>query len=240
MGKRKKDTGDGDLSAAISVVKGVPVKSALKHAGYSENMRAHCSKKALHSPRMQTAFKRLGLALVSEDHSEYWQIRGILDDRKASPGLVIETSQQLHDEWVKNGKKELPGLMELPEICRFMLWQNDSEGEDLSLIPAEQVTPEMIGIQAMRQLWKDVLDPPADARSRVQVYRLALEVAHIVGDRGDLHLHQHGIGHLSPQMERMLAEKMIEIQAEREQAAKNSEVIDAQIVTFAEQQERPV
>jgi len=41
-------------------------------------------------------------------------------------------------------------------------------------------------------------------------------------------------------MERMLAEKMIEIQAEREQAAKNSEVIDAQIVTFAEQQERPV
>src|SRR5712692_3463966 len=99
---RKKDTGDGALSAAISVVKGVPVKHALKHADYSENMRAHNSKKALHSPRMQAGFKRLELALVCEDHSEYWKIRGILDDRKASPSLVIETVQELHDEWASD------------------------------------------------------------------------------------------------------------------------------------------
>jgi hypothetical protein len=224
---RKKYTDDGDLNAAIAIAKGIPAKAALKHAGYSEYVR-RTPKKTLQNQRMQAAFKRLGLALLTENNSEYRHISGILEDRNAAPGLVLETAQQLHDEWVKNGKQETPGFAALPEISRvLLLGSNDSEGQDLSLVPIEKVTPEMVGTKALQLLWSELLDPPSDARSRIQVIAKGLEVGNLIGDRGHLHLHQHNA--FSPQVERMLAEKMIAITAEREQAAKESEVIEGEL-----------
>jgi hypothetical protein len=90
----------------------------------------------------------------------------------------------------------------------------------------------MVGTKALQLLWNELLDPPADARSRIQVISKGLEVGNLIGDRGELHLHQHNA--FSPQIERMLAEKMIEITAEREQAAKESEVIEGELVGIEE------
>jgi hypothetical protein len=203
---RKKFNDDGDLNAAIAITKGMPAKAALKHAGYSEYVR-RTPKKALQNPRMQAAFKRLGLALLSETNSEYRHISGILEDRNAAPRLVLETAQQLHDEWIKNGKQETPGLAALPEICRVLLsGSNDSDGQDLSLVPIEQVTPEMVGTKALQLLWNELLDPPADARSRIQVISKGLEVGNLIGDRGELHLHAHQREKIDPATCKMIAE----------------------------------
>jgi hypothetical protein len=219
---RKKYTDDGELNAAIAIAKGIPAKAALKHAGYSEYVR-RTPKKTLHNPRMQAAFKRLGLALLTETNSEYRHISGILEDRNAAPGLVLETAQQLHDEWVKGGKQETPGFAALPEICRVLLsGSDDNQGQDWSLVPIEEVTPEMVGTKALQLLWNELLDPPADARSRIQVISKGLEVGHLIGDRGELHLHAT----LPPVVQRMLETKMLELMDNR-----NAEAIDAEILS---------
>jgi len=102
------------------------------------NARSRNTKKLLHNARMQAAAKRVGLALVADENPEYRHIMGILVDRNAAPGLVLETAEQLHDEWVKNGRQETPGFAALPEICRVLLSAGDnSEGQDLSLVPIE-------------------------------------------------------------------------------------------------------
>ena len=223
---------EGDLSAIVSLLRGIPARHALKYSGYSENARSRNTKKLLHNARLQAAAKRVGLALVADDNPEYRHIMGILEDRNPAPGLVLETAQQLHDEWIKNGKQATPGFAALPEICRVLLLGGNSEGQDLSLVPVEQITPEMVGTQALRLLWRELLDPPADARSRIQVISKGLEVGNLIGDRGELHLHQHNA--FSPQVERMLAEKMIEITAERERAAKKPGVIDGKLIGIEE------
>src|SRR5712664_237283 len=68
-----KNTSEGDLNAAIAVAKGIPARSALKHAGYSETVRK-TPKKVLAGPRMQDAFRRLGLTLLETDNREYRDI----------------------------------------------------------------------------------------------------------------------------------------------------------------------
>ena len=198
---------DGDLSAIASLLKGVPARHALKYANYSENARTRNTKKLLHNARLQAAAKRVGLALLTEDNSEYRHISGILEDRNAAPGLVLETAQQLHDEWVKGGKQETPGFGTLPEICRVLLsGSDDNQGQDLSLVPIEQVTPEMVGTKALQLLWNELLDPPADARSRIQVISKGLEVGNLIGDRGELHLHAHQREKIDPATCKMIAE----------------------------------
>src|SRR5438445_12945315 len=95
-----KNTSEGDLNAAIAVAKGIPAKSALKHAGYSETVRK-TPKKVLAGPRMQEAFRRLGKILLDADSADYEQTLRLLENRNADPKLVIATAQQVHDEWVK-------------------------------------------------------------------------------------------------------------------------------------------
>jgi len=158
-----------------------------------------------------------------------------LENRNANPQLIIETTQQVHDEWVKNGKKELPGFLELPEACRVLLVGIGSDNQDLSLVPAESVTPAAIGQMALQMLWKEMLDPPSDARSRIQVIDRALEVGGFTGKNAELHLHEHHHEFLSsPLAQRMIAEKQLEILDEREQAAKNAEAITAEVITTPE------
>jgi hypothetical protein len=218
---------DGDLSAIVSLLRGIPARHALKYSGYSENARSRNTKKLLHNARLQAAAKRVGLALVARENPEYRHVMGILEDRNAAPGLVLETAQQLHDEWVKNGRQETPGFAALPEICRIMLLGNDSEGQDLSVVPIEQITPEIVGSKALQLLWNELLDPPADARSRIQVISKGLEIGKLIGDRGELHLHAT----LPPVVQRMLETKMVEIIDHR-----NAEAIDAEILTDEETQ----
>jgi hypothetical protein len=213
---------DGDLSAIVSLLKGIPARHALKYSGYSENARTRNTKKLLHNARLQAAAKRVGLALLTEDNPEYRHISGILEERNAAPSLVLETAQQLHDEWVNSGRQETPGFSALPEVCRIMLLGNNNEAQDLSLVPIEQVTPEMVGSKALQLLWNELLDPPADARSRIQVISKGLEVGNLIGDRGELHLHAT----LPPVVQRMLETKMLELIDNR-----NAEAIDAEILS---------
>src|SRR5437016_13784679 len=229
-----KNTTEGDLMAMIALAKGTPARAALKHAGYSENVR-RTPRKVLHSPRCQEACRRLGVALLDVDCPEYERTLRLLENRNADPKLVIETTQQVHDEWVKNGRKELPGFLELPEACRVLLVGIGSDNQDLSLVPAESVTPAAIGQMALQMLWKEMLDPPSDARSRIQVIDRAVEVGGFTGKNAELHLHEHHHEFLSSSIaQHMIAEKQLEILAEREQAAKNSEAITAEVITTPE------
>jgi hypothetical protein len=220
-----KNTSEGDLNAAIAVVKGSPARAALKHAGYSEAMR-RIPKKALAGSRMQEAFRRLGKILLDAESADYEQTLRTLENRNADPKLVIETAQRVHDEWEQDGKKETAAFLELPEYSRQLLLGIGSESEDLSLLPVEQISPAIIGQKALQMLWKEMLDPPSDARSRIQVIDRALEVGGFTGKNSELHLHQHGS--MPPQVVRMLAEKMAEIIQ-----AKQLLTIDAEIVTDA-------
>jgi hypothetical protein len=120
--------------------------------------------------------------------------------------------------------------MELPDVSRALLLGIGSDDEDLSLVPIESVTPEIIGRMAMQLLYKDLLDPPKDARSRIQVIDRALEVGGFTGKNSELHLHQHV---MAPVAQKMMDDKMAELKEFHDWQKRKLFSIDAEIVTDA-------
>lgn len=73
---------------------------------------------------------------------------------------------------------------------------------------ARDIRPGELGGLAKALLQNELLDPPENARERVQVIRLGLEADGMVGQREEIHLHQHTV---PPAVEKLLEEKMREL-----------------------------
>ncbi len=223
--RRKQELSDGDLNAAIAYAKGVPAKTALKHAGYPESMRTHCSKQVLHSQRMQAAFKQLGLTLAADlGGPEYAERVSVLQDPMPTYEQKIKTVCELYKEYAKKpDKKENPSeaIMELPDISRVLLWNDVEEVNGLALIKSaeddEDVPPGLLARISKRAILKNLLNPKTDARSMATFARLALEVDGAIGEKNETHLHVHNVPPILQQMFDATLRKLRD-QDEREKA----------------------
>src|SRR6266566_9409212 len=148
----------------------------------------------------------------------------------------------------------------LPEISKLLLWNDPpeqqgngksrksapaqkgekSKGSDgevvLSLVKVlgeeiETVTWDELGARAKELIRQELWNPPKDGRTRLMLYRLALEGAREIGAASNPEVHLHAT--LPPVVQRMLEQKMREIIDNQ-----SSKAIDAEIVTAtAETQE---
>jgi hypothetical protein len=196
LGRRKPESSDGDLNAMIALVMGVPARHALQFAGYSKKTRERRTAHVLHGAPLQAAARRLGLALVTDAMPEY---KRILQDEYETPRIILETVQDIYDDWVKDGKPETPGLAQLPEVARVTLetglrLKSDGELSELAKIRDEdQIPPGTLSNVAQHVILKKLLNPKTDARCLTTFCRLALEIDQVIGnsDGMALHLHQH-------------------------------------------------
>jgi hypothetical protein len=197
-------------------------------------MRGHNAKKLLLAPRLQEAFKRLGLTLAENlGGPDYEKTVEIFESRLATPDQVIETVQRLHDEYAKKpDKKECPSqaIMQLPDVARVMLWNDVQKEDELPLVKLgddEAIPLGLLGNLSKRVIYNRLLDPATDARSQTTFCRLALEVDSMIGGANELHLHQHQDGTVTPEQLRIIAEAVVE---SRERLEKKADVITVEVV----------
>jgi hypothetical protein len=76
----------------------------------------------------------------------------------------------------------------------------------------ESISAERLGSLSKALLEKDLIHPPKDPRTRVQLLRAGLEAGGVIGPKSvELHLHEHHMTTLPPVVQKMLLEKMAEL-----------------------------
>jgi len=103
-----------------------------------------------------------------------------------------------------------------------------SEAVKVALLEIETgFKPGELGKMAKARIAEKLVKPPKEAKTALGFFRTALELDGMIGGPSELHLHQHS--HLPPAVEKMLLDKMREIQAQ--------EVIDAEVISSEDQKD---
>src|SRR5437899_7650521 len=223
------------LDVVLGIAKGLSVVQALVAAGYSVTTANHkpivSGKKYMETVRAyaETIAAKIGREPIAAElelveHAERCtndvvealrRIHGAYSEMKTSEEKNSNGEGTLTPVATKKRGRKFDALMARGNLAeRIVKSQSPKFQEQVQelLERGQKIDGEHLGHLGAALLEKDLVHPPKDHRSRVQIARTALEAGGKIGPAAaELHLHQHNHATLPPVVQRMLEEKMAEL-----------------------------
>ena len=243
------------LDVLLAVARGTPVGQALVAAGYSEKVAGHKAT-AILSGRAYMKTAKLYAETIAGEIGETPIARELKLVQKAERWskevsdairTIAESYNEMRPEPSSNAEPaQVPAVSPPKKARRFDALMAKHNRGNLTERIIESQTPkfqeqvqkliergqkidgEHLGHLGAALLEKDLVHPPKDHRSRVQIARTALEAGGKIGAAAvELHLHQTNHANLPPIVPKMLMDKMLELAGLQKAPELSASVIDA-------------